>query len=110
MVLRTVILRHRAACAALLRYDDVLFPALAGDFEQVPQHIGFTVNGGYKAQPHVVPHPHKVDCRERRGGKYVHAGKGQAESQRFGTVIAGLILRQKYEMFPRLGRLQGFEV
>lgn len=92
MVLRTVILGQRAACAALLRYDGVLFPALAGDFEQVPQHMGFTVNGGYRVQPHIVSHCHKVDCREGRGGHYVHAGKGQACFQRFGAIIAGLIL------------------
>lgn len=93
MVLRTVILGQRAACAALLRYDGVLFPALAGDFEQVPQHMGFTVNSGYKVQSHTVPHSHEIDCRKGRGIEYVHAGKGQAEFQRFSAIIAGLILR-----------------
>lgn len=76
----------------LLRYDDVLSPALAGDFEQVPQYMGLTVNGGYKVQPHIVPHSHKIDCGEGRGGEYVHAGKGQADFQRFSAIIAGLIL------------------
>lgn len=92
MVLRTVILGQRAACAALLRYDDVLFPTLASDFEQVPQHMGFTVNGGNEVQPHIVPHAHKIDCRKGWGIEYVHAGKGQAKFQRFGTVVVGLIL------------------
>lgn len=110
MVLRTGILRQRAACAALLRYDDVLFSTLAGDCEQVPEHMGFAVNSGHKVQPEVVPHSHEKDCRHWRNGKYVHAGKGQACFQRFGAVIAGLILRQEIEVLPCLGRLQGFEV
>lgn len=93
MVLRIVILEQRAACAALLRYDDVLFPTLASDFEQVPQYMGFTVYSGHKVQPHIVSHCHKVDCREGRGGHYVHAGKSQAEFRRFSAIITGLILR-----------------
>lgn len=93
MVLRTVILEQRAACAALLRYDGVFFPALTGNFEQISQHMGFTVNGGYKVQPQIVSHSHEIDCREGRGCHYVHAGKSQAEFRRFSAIITGLILR-----------------
>lgn len=93
----------------LLCHDDVFSPADAGDFDQVPQYMGFTVNGGYEVQPQIVSHSHEIDC-SWRGGHYIHAGKGQAYFQRFGAVIAGLVLRQEIKVCPRFGRLQGFEV
>ena len=92
MVLRTVILGQRAACAALSCYDDVLFPTFASDCEYIPQHMGFTVNGSYEVQLQIVSHSHEIDCRKGRGIEYVHAGKGQAEFQRFSAIITGLIL------------------
>lgn len=109
MVLRTVILEQRAACAALLRYNDVLFSTFASDCEYVPQHMRFTVNGSYEVQPQIVSHPHEIDC-SWRGGHYVHAGKGQACFQWCVAIIAGLVLRQEIESLPCFGRLQGFEV